>query len=263
MKTGRRRFDHASLKDATPDHSWAIPVRFWLSRLRVTHRSRAGLLVAVVCMYFCVDMADLLPLQRLVLMVKWQVELQVTVCPLISVCVLCAWLNVRGIVFVITSLQKFHLQFKRKRHVYAADWRGGALHYFNLLLSLFCGQWANKGELINFLLCQPFSLMCELFCSCGRSLQLNKYKDSTYSHFSKHAVCFTALFTAITYCIGIWFMIFHNFSVNSGTISSVSSPVFCWNGLSGLFLLAECASFPPVKPVFLPVCHRRTDSCID
>lgn len=96
-------------------------MRFWLSRLRVTHRSRAGLLVAVVCMYFCVDMADLLPLQRLVLMVKWQVELQVTVCPLISVCVLCAWLNVRGIVFVITSLQKFHLQFKRKRHVYAAD----------------------------------------------------------------------------------------------------------------------------------------------
>lgn len=42
--------------------------------------------------------------------------------------------------FAITSLQIFHLQFKKKSHVYATDWRGGALHYFNLLLSLFCGQ---------------------------------------------------------------------------------------------------------------------------
>lgn len=30
-------------------------MRFWFSRFRVTHRSNAGLLEAVVCLYFCVD----------------------------------------------------------------------------------------------------------------------------------------------------------------------------------------------------------------
>lgn len=108
---------------------------------------------------------------------------------------------------------------------------------------------ANELIKVSWLISYAYCVGC-CSCSCGRALQLNKNKDNTYSHISKHKLLFVLHQSSEQLHIVILFMTFHKFSVNSGRLSSMSYAVYCWNSPKGLSLQTVWAYFPPAKPVF-------------
>lgn len=108
---------------------------------------------------------------------------------------------------------------------------------------------ANELIKVSWLISYAYCVGC-CSCSCGRALQLNKNKDNTYSHISKHKPLFVLHKFSEQLHIVILFMTFHKFSVNSGRLSSMSYAVYCWNSPKGLSLQTVWAYFPPAKPVF-------------